>query len=125
MRYVVHVVAIFAADESGVRQYDVWENAITVDAEGPRKALEDGVRRSKKCLNSRLKLRALGYPEEPVLYAVRNLDMADDPPEGMAHSAHESMRLTKVVTVNESEFEAIKSFENIMIPYGVIYIDES
>jgi hypothetical protein len=123
MRYIVHVVAIFSADESDVKKYDVWENTVISNSEGPRKALEGGIRMSKKLLNNTSNLRALGYPEEPVLYAVRSVDTDDDLPEGMANESCDSMRLTKVATVNESEFEAIKSFENISIPYGVMYID--
>jgi hypothetical protein len=123
MRYVVYVVAIFAANESGAKHYDVWENAVALNSKGPRNALESGVRISKECLNNTSKLRALGYPKEPVLYAVRYVDAVDDLPPGMESNPYESTRLTKVATVNEREFEAIKSFESISIPYGVIYID--
>jgi hypothetical protein len=124
MRYVVYVVAIFAASESGAKLYDVWENALTLNSEGARNALEGGLRISKKLLSSTPKLRALGYPEEPVLYAVRSVD-TEDLPAGTENYPGGSTRLTKVATINEREFEAIKSFEPISIPYGVIYIDRS
>jgi hypothetical protein len=125
MRYIVHVVAIFAADESGAKQYDVWENTVIFDSEGPRKALEGGISLSKNLLSNTSNLRALGYPEEPVLHAVRSVDTDDDLYDGVANCAHDSVRLTKVATINEREFEAIKSFDKISIPYGLIYIDGS
>ena len=123
MRFIVYVVVIFSADELGRKQYDVWENTVIFDSEGPRNALEGGIRLSKKLLNNTSNLRALGYPEEPVLYAVRSVDTDDDLLDGVANCAHDSVRLTKVATINEKEFEAIKSFGDISIPYGVMYID--
>ena len=67
----------------------------------------------------------MAIPRDQFLYAVRAVDTAEELPGGRADDALESMRLTKVATVNESEFEAIKSFESISIPFGVIYIDRS
>src|SRR4051794_28057198 len=106
MRYVVHVVVIFAADESGSKHYDVWENTVILNAEGARDALEGGIRLSRQLLSNAAKLKSLGYPKEPVLYAVRSVDTDDGLPPGLASFAGESMRLAKVATINESEFEA-------------------
>lgn len=125
MRFVVYVMAIFESDKSGAKQYDVWENTVIFNAEDPRKALEGGICRSKQLLNNASNLKIFGYPEKPVLYAVRSLDTDDSLMEGMTNCAHESMRLTKIATINESEFEAISSFECITIPYCAMYIDRS
>jgi hypothetical protein len=121
MRYVAHVVVVFPIDQSGPGTFDIWENAVVLNSESPKKALDDAIAVSRSLLDDRNNCGTLGYSNRPVLYAVKSLYdyLALGRPENM-ENCH---ILTKNITIGKEELEKLRSFDQISVPFGLIHID--
>jgi hypothetical protein len=118
MRYDVIVALVFATERAGEDKYDVWDIQIPVDADSPKKALLHAISLSKSFED----WRVLGYSHEPVLYAVRSvhresrLGVVDE-------KEKDQSRLSILVgSINEQQFQSLRSFKEIYLPYSFIHI---
>jgi hypothetical protein len=120
MRYVVHVIAAFAADKE-MKSFDIWEIGLRFAADGPREALAYAVSRSRAILDDADNLRALGYPAKPTFYGVKSVYSDVDLPRRTPDHDSECALLTKTVTFDEEQMERVKSFDEVAIPFGIMF----
>src|SRR5712671_3298557 len=121
MRYVVHVIAAFAAGRPDTKSFDIWEIGLRLAADGPGDALEHAVSRSRAILDDADNLQALGYPAKPTFYGVKSAYSDVDLPRGKADHDSECILLTKTATFDEEQMEQVKSFDTVLIPFSIMF----
>jgi hypothetical protein len=121
MSYVAHVVVVFPPDPTDSAILDVWENFVVFAAENPRKAIERAIALTKAVLDDDDNCRALGYPSRPVLYGVRDLATDDVLPQSPMTTRDGCQILTKQRSISEIDFERLRSFNEISMPYSIIH----
>jgi hypothetical protein len=121
MYYVVYVIAAFETDSS-VKSFDIWEFTFRLKSDDITDALEGALARAREILDNDDNRRALGYPRKPTLYAVTNIDEDIDLPRGMPNERNECMLLTKIVTLDESGMELIRSYREVPVPIRIFYV---
>ena len=118
MRYDVIVALVFATERTDEDRYDVWDIQTPVEADSPKKALLDAVALSKGFED----WKALGYPHEPVLYAVRSVHR-ESRLGVVSEKEHDQSRLSILVgSINEQQVQSLRSFKEIYLPYNLIHI---
>jgi hypothetical protein len=124
MSYVAHVLVVFPPDPADSPILDVWENFVVFAAENPRKALERAIALTKAVLDDDDNCRAVGYPSRPILYGVRDLMTDDVLPQTEARAPDGCQILTKQRSISKGDFEKLRSFDEILIPYSIIHSSE-
>jgi|HubBroStandDraft_2_1064218.scaffolds.fasta_scaffold772830_1 hypothetical protein len=119
MSYVAHVVVVFPPDPVDSAVLDVWENLVVFKAENPRRALERAIALTRAVLDDDDNCRALGYPSRPLLYGVRDLTTDDVLPRSRSAMCEDCQILTKQRSISRADFERLRSFDEIWIPYSI------
>jgi hypothetical protein len=119
MSFVVTVVLVFDRAQAEDKRYDVWDVQTPVEADSPRKALEGAISLSKNPED----WKRLGYPDGPVLVGIRSVDTVSDmfPIAGKQNVPARLPVLTG--SIDEHNFQLLKSFNKISFPYSLMYID--
>src|SRR5438128_2611324 len=123
MLYVVTVANVFASDH--VDEFDLWEIQILVRAENPKTALLGATSFSRDSDTWKM----LGYPSKPMLNAVRNVhdELLCDASLLSSFSGTrfpQRWLATKICTLGQEEFQLLRRFHHIRLPYRLIHIDE-
>ena len=121
MSYVAHVVVVFPPDPADSAILDVWENFVVFAAENAREAIERAIALTKAVLDDDENCRALGYPTRPILYGVRDLATDDVLPQSPAKTHEGCQILTKQRSISKIDFERLRSFNEVSIPYSLIH----
>jgi hypothetical protein len=119
MKFTVVVSLIFATNRADKNRFDVWDIFTPVEADGPKEALYGAISLSKSLEDWKI----LGYPNEPILYAVRSVHTRDSTISGSAEEQHHCRLRTLVGSISEKEVELLRSFEKIYLPYAFMHID--
>jgi hypothetical protein len=122
MLYMVHLAVVFEASVNDASLFDIWEQAIVVDANGPSEAIENAVATYSRTLGGNVSRQALGYEREPVFYGVRSVHTNIAVEEGKAESPR-NITLGKTITIDKRQLQTLRSFENILVPYSFIHIE--
>jgi hypothetical protein len=120
MSYVAHVVVVFPPDPADSEVFDVWENFVVLAAENARRALELAIALTRAELDDDITCRALGYPSRPILYGVKDLTTNDALPRSRTATCEDCQVLTKQRSITRVDFERLKSFDEISVPYSII-----
>lgn len=123
MRYLAQVTVAFSNDRSGSNASDIWEVMLAVDSESPKEALKQALSKSRIVLDDPQNWRALGYSTKPCLYGVRSIHTDDDLPGRKAICNSDCMVLTMIGTFDETQMAKLTAFEDVLLPYSVMYID--
>lgn len=116
MRYDVIVALALATERVGDDKYDLLEIQTPVEADRPKTALLDAIRFSK----SPNGWKRLGYPEEPVLCAVRSVHR-ESRLDAVPGQERDTSRLAILVgRISEQQLQALKSFKDIFLPYSIM-----
>jgi hypothetical protein len=121
MSYVAHVVVVFPPDPADSAVLDVWENFVVFAAETAREAIERAIALTKAVLDDDDNCRALGYPTRPILYGVRDLATDDVLPQSPPTTHEGCQILTKQRSISKTDFERLRSFNEVSIPYSLIH----
>jgi hypothetical protein len=118
MNYIVVVALVLANDRADDNKFDVWEVQTPVEADGPKKALLDAVALSKGFED----WKALGYPREPLFYAVRSVHR-EPPFVTVSEEEHRQNRLPILVgSIDKQQLQSLRSFGEIYLPYSFMHI---
>jgi hypothetical protein len=123
MRHFAQVTIAFSDFEKGRNVFDVWESTLLLDAEVPGQALKQAILKSRTVLDDPENWRALGYSKKPCLYAVRSIHTEFEFRGRKASSNSDCMMLTKIGTFDETQMAKLTAFEDVLVPYCVMYID--
>jgi hypothetical protein len=118
MRYDVIVALVFATERTDEDRYDVWDIQTPVEADSPKKALLDAIILSKGSED----WKALGYPYEPVLYAVRSVHRESRLGLASERDYNQSRLPILVGSINEQQVQSLRSFKKISLPYYFMHI---
>ena len=118
MRYDVIVSLVFATGRPDEDRYDVWEVQTPLDADGPKAALLDAISLSKSFED----WKELGYPEEPILYAVRSVRSHRRLGAIPGTEPDRSRLCILVGTIDEQQVRSLRSYDTISLPYGFMHI---
>ena len=124
MRYLAQVSIAFSDDAKGPNIFDIWESMLAVDSESPRQALAQAISKSRKVLDDPENWRALGYSRKPSLYAIRSIHTDVEFPGKKANCNSDCMMLTMIGTFDETQMAKLTAFEDVLVPYHVMYIDQ-
>ena len=116
MRYDVIVSIVFATGRPEEDRYDLWEVQTAIDSDGPKAALLDAIVLARRFED----WKELGYPQEPILYAVKSVYSR----RGMISGAEcDHNRFCSLVgTITEQQVLSLKSFDKINLPYRFMHI---
>ena len=123
MRYFAQVTIAFSDFEKGRNVFDVWESTLVLDAERAVQALKQAIPNSRRVFDDPKNWRALGYLSKPSLYGVRSIHTEDDLPGRKASCNSDCMMLTMIGTFDETQMAKLTAFEDVLLPYSVMYID--
>lgn len=123
MRYVARIVAVFPVTRTDPFVFDVWENIVVVEAEGPRRALERAIALSRSLLDDDANCAALGYSSRPILYGVRELNSAVELPETREPQRQNPRTLVRTMSISKADFDKLKSFEGIQCRFQLMHIE--
>jgi hypothetical protein len=123
MRYFAQVIIAFAELANGRNLYAIWESTLVLDAEGPSQALKQAILTSRRVFDDSKNWRALGYFSKPCFYGVRWVDDEADLPGRRVSRANDCMMLRMIGTFDETQMAKLTTFEDVLVPYHVIYID--
>ena len=116
MRYDVIVALVFATERVSDDKYDLLEIQTPVEADRPKTALLDAIRFSKSSNG----WKPLGYPDEPVLCAVRSIH-GESRLDAVPGKEPGTSRLAVLVgRISEQQLQSLKSFKKILLPYCII-----
>ena len=116
MRYDVIVALVFATERVSDDKYDLLEIQTPVYADRPKTALLDAIRVSK----SPNGWKPLGYPEEPVLCAVRSVHRESRLDAVLGKERYTSRLAVLVGHISEQQLQSLKSFNEILLPYSIM-----
>ncbi len=94
MRYVAELCIAFRSDGAENGTFELQAPIVILDAEGPRQALDKAISCSKTVFSNSENLKALGYPEKPVFYAVTRIHTDAQLPHKSDDPAIKEMYLT-------------------------------
>jgi hypothetical protein len=123
MRYLAQVTIAFSDEGRGSNASDIWEATLAVDSESPRQALAQAISKSRTVLDEPENWRALGYSKKPYLYAIRSIHTEVEFPGRKASCNSDCMMLTMIGTFDEPQMAKLTAFEDVFVPYCVMYID--
>jgi hypothetical protein len=123
MRYLARVTVVFSDNGKGSNASDIWEATLAVDSESARQALAQAISKSRTVLDDLENWRALGYSKKPYLYAIRSLHTEVEFPGRKASCNSDCMMLTMIGTFDENQVAKLVAFEDVLVPYCVMYID--
>lgn len=118
MRYDVIVSLVFATGRPDEDRYDVWEIQTPVEADGPKTALLDAIALSKSFED----WKKLGYPDEPILYAIKSVQRQSRLGVASETELDQSRLCLLIGTINEQQVQSLRSFDTIHLPYGFMHI---
>jgi len=118
MKYIVVIALIFDSGSADENKYDVFEVQIPVEVDGPKKAVLAAIDFSKKQEN----WEWLGYPDGPLLYGVRSVH-SEPPFTVVSEEEYCQNRIgVRIASISEQQFQALKSYNEIHIPYSFMHI---
>lgn len=118
MRYDVIIALVFATERIEENRYDLWDIQTPVEADSPKKALLGAIALSKASED----WKALGYPREPILYAVRSVHR-ESRLGALSGKQQDQSRLSILVgTISERQLQSLRSFKKINLPYYFTHI---
>ena len=123
MRYFAQVIIAFAELANGRNLYEIWESTLVLDAEGPGQALKQAIPNSRAVFDDPKNWRALGYLSNPCFYGVRSIHTEEELPGRKASCNSDCMTLTMIGTFDETQMAKLTAFEDVLVPYSVMYID--
>jgi hypothetical protein len=123
MRYLAQVSIAFSGDAKDPNVFDIWECVLAVDSESPRQALAEAISKSRTVLDAPENWRALGYSKKPCLYAIRSIHTEVEFPGRKASCNSDCMMLTMIGTFDETQMAKLTAFDDVLVPYCVMYID--
>ena len=123
MRYFAQVTIAFSDCEKGQNVFDIWESTLVLDAEGPGQALKQAIPNSRRVFDDPKNWRALGYLSNPCFYGVRSIHTEEELPGRKASCNSDCMTLTMIGTFDETQMAKLTAFEDVLVPYSVMYID--
>lgn len=123
MRYLAQVTIAFSDDAKGPSVFDIWESMLVVDSESPSQALGQAISNSRMVFDDPEYWRALGYSKKPCFYAIRSIHTEVELPGRKASCNSDCMMLTMIGTFDETQMAKITAFEDVLVPYCVMYID--
>ncbi len=117
------VAMIFAEVLSYFRQHEI--ETTDEELEDRLRVLVDtqAIAMTRSVLDDRENVSALGYSEEPCLYAVIAHQDETELPNGGPTWSHDGMALRWMTDLDKQDFEKLKSYDNLPLPLGAMYID--
>ena len=97
---------------------------LVVDSESPRQALAQAISKSRSVLDDPENWRALGYSKKPCLYAIRSIHTDVEFPGKKVSCNSDCMMLTMIGTFDETQIAKLTAFEDVLVPYHVMHIDQ-
>jgi hypothetical protein len=120
MKFLAQLAVIF--DLQADDHYDAWDYFFPLDAGSPREALDLTIKLAKSAFDDAANLAELGYFSKPSLYAVRSLHTETEFPKRLNQGLSNSTLLLKIGCLTRADFDRLRSYESISIPYQVMYI---
>jgi hypothetical protein len=110
---------VFETNRTDENRFDIWDILTLVEADSPKEAMQAAISLSKGFEDQKV----LGYPNEPVLCAVRSVH-TPLPPIAVSENVHHQCRLPVLVgSISEKQVQSLRSFEVIYLPYYLIHLD--
>lgn len=121
MKYIVVIALIFDNGSDHENKFDVLEIQTLVEVDHLKKSIPTAIAFWKKREN----WQEFGYPDEPLLCAARSVH-SEPPFITISEEEHRQNRIdVRIASINEQQFQSLKSYNEIHIPYSFMYIARS